>query len=436
MIDDFNGGQAARRKRRQIQPLGKAAVKLLPNLDEEIDAEPGFQPPEVVAATNSNEAPVMKDDASSAVAKVLSKRKPRFSSWSWPLNKKWTIIASIIAILVLGGAGTLTYALSNYNVNSGVHLSKKIKVIPKKPVVIYSTLTGLPVVDASVNQRPVTGVMVENSIDARPQSGLDKAGVVFEAEAEGGVTRFMALYQDSQPSYIGPVRSLRPYYLQWCLSFDCAIAHVGGSPDALNDVTDWNAKNLDQFYNAKAYWRISSRYAPHNVYTDASHLSGIETSKGFGAASYTGWARKADSPSKTPTASSLDFSLSGYYYNPHFDYDLATNSYKRSESGAPHMEVDENGVKTQISPKVVVAMVVPLGQGELDSSGAFYSNYQATGSGQAYIFQDGTVATATWNKLNNNAPILLRDATGKDIALNRGQTWVTAVSTAGRVTYK
>ncbi|MCP5939883.1 DUF3048 domain-containing protein, partial [Klebsiella pneumoniae] len=88
-------------------------------------------------------------------------------------------------------------------------------VVPK-PTTVANTLTGLQVAP-DVNQRPVTGVMIENSTDARPQSGLDQAGVVFEAIAEGGITRFLALFQDTQPDYVGPVRSSRPYYVQWAL---------------------------------------------------------------------------------------------------------------------------------------------------------------------------------------------------------------------------
>src|SRR5581483_6348891 len=117
----------------------------------------------------------------------------------------------------------------------------------QQPTTVASTLTGLPV-DPSVNKRQVTAVMIENSLDARPQSGLDQAGIVFEALAEGGVTRFMALFQDTQPDYIGPVRSARPYYIQWLLGYDAAYAHVGGSPDALNDITAWHVKDLNQFY--------------------------------------------------------------------------------------------------------------------------------------------------------------------------------------------
>ena len=107
--------------------------------------------------------------------------------------------------------------------------------------------------------------MIENSPDARPQSGLKAAGVVYEAIAEGGITRFMALYQTSKPELIGPVRSLRMYYLDWFAPYSASIAHVGGSLNALTEARSGKYRDLDQFFNSQTYWRASDRYAPHNV---------------------------------------------------------------------------------------------------------------------------------------------------------------------------
>ena len=278
--------------------------------------------------------------------------------------------------------------------------------------------------------------MIENSIFARPQSGLDQAGIVFEALTEGGITRFLALYQDTQPGYLGPVRSARPYFVQWCLSFSCDYAHVGGSPDALSDIASWNVKDLNQFYNGSSYERISSRYAPHNVYTSASQLNALEQAKGYTTSTYTPWPRKSDSPSQNPTAATIEFNPSTPTYASQFDYVASTDSYKRSEGGAPHMEVDANGNQTQITPKVVIAMIIQQSNGNLDSSGAYYTNYAVVGSGQAYVFQDGTVTIGTWQKNSNTAPITFTTSSGSPIRLNAGQTWITALGSASEVSYQ
>ena len=352
-------------------------------------------------------------------------------------NHKRELILICVALVILIAAGATSFlVLQRYQPTAAVYPVPIIHNNPPPPTTVASTLTGLQV-DPSVNDRPVTAVMIENSIDARPQSGLDQAGVVFEALAEGGVTRFMALYQDTQPDYLGPVRSARPYYLQWMLGFDAAYAHVGGSPDALSDINTWHVKDLNQFYNSGAYERISSRYAPHNVYTSIDQLNQLEASKGFGKPSYTGFVRKAkEEPSKTPNATNIDIKFSGYYYDTHYDYDPATNSYKRSESNAAHMELHKDGTQVQIAPKVVVAMIVPRQNGALDSSGAYYSDYAAIGSGQVLVFQDGIVTAGTWSKTSNEAQITFTDSNGKPLALNPGQTWIAATPLAGNVIYK
>ena len=349
-------------------------------------------------------------------------------------NKVPLILAGVGIIVVVGsGVGALAY-LHHYAPPVTPVVPAK-KYVPPAPTTVASTLSGLPVAP-SVNSQPVTAVMIENSTDARPQSGLDQAGVVFEAEAEGGITRFMALYQDTQPNYIGPVRSARPYYIQWLLGFDASYAHVGGSPDALQDITSWNVKNLDEFSNASGYERISSRVAPHNVYTSISQLNQLETSKGYTSSKFTGFPRKPEAPSKTPNVTSIDMTFSGFYYNTHYDYDASTNSYKRSEAGAAHMELNKDGSKVQISPKVVVAMVMSLTNGALDSSGAYYSNYQTIGSGKAYVFQDGTETTGTWTKTSNTSQITFTDASGKAIPFNPGQTWISALASTSDISYK
>ncbi len=374
-----------------------------------------------------------KNNDSSEEDAVAEKNSP--IDWFKNLSKKRKAIflaLIIILLLVIGGG---IYLALNPNKKLPVVSIKKSTPAVVKPKLVPSTLTGLPV-DPNVNNRTVTAIMIENSIDARPQSGLDQAGVVFEAIAEGGVTRFMGVFQDTQPSYIGPVRSARPYYIQWALGFNAAYAHVGGSPDALADLNAWNVRNIDQFANSAAFQRISSRYAPHNVYTSIAQLNTVENTKGWTSSNFKGFIRKADTPAKTPTASNLSFTLSGPIYNPSFTYNPSTNNYTRSENGTVHNVISQSGVLTPITPKVVVALITPLGQGALDSSGAYYSDYNVLGSGQAMIFQDGTEITANWNKQNSTDQITFTDNSGNPVKLNAGQTWLTAVATSANVSYK
>jgi hypothetical protein len=121
--------------------------------------------------------------------------------------------------------------------------------------------------------------------------------------------------------------------------------------------------------------------------------------------------------------------ISGPLYNVHYDYDQASNSYKRAEGGKPHL--DERS-KEQISPKVVIAIVVPY---SIMRDG-LHSSYQTIGSGKTIVFQDGEATEGTWEKSSAKAQISFKDSAGNAIKLNRGQTWITAVSIPNNIIYK
>jgi len=353
------------------------------------------------------------------------------------LSKKQKIIISVVAVIVLvllaGGAYIL---LKPSKKASTAGLFIKAPTAVAKPKTVASPLTGVQVAPA-LAARPVTAVMIENSDAARPQSGLQDAGIVFEAIAEGGVTRFMALFQDTSPQYLGPIRSLRPYYIDYAAPFQASIVHVGGSPDALNEVTSGAFRNLDEFANGNSFTRITSRDAPHNVYTSFAALDALNASKGYKSSSFTPWPRKADKKLTTPTAKTIQLAIASSDFYANYSYSPLTNGYLRNEGGAPHLDfvtsADTAGV--ELSPKVVVALVVPVSNGALDATGAYYSNYADIGTGVAYVFQDGGVTTGAWAKSSTSAQLQLTDAQGKPIALNAGQTWVTLVSSASAVTY-
>lgn len=387
--------------------------------DEPVETEV-FRTPEEVASED-------QQHAEADPAADTEPAKPHRKLWHWPPTlQEYIILATVV---VLAGGGVAWYLL--HRPAKPVPVAKVAHVVKPKPTpkitTVASALSGLQV-DPSVNQRPVIGVMIENSLDARPQSGLSQASIVFEAIAEGGITRFLALFQDTQPDNIGPIRSARPYYVQWALGFNAGYAHVGGSPEALSDIKNWGVRDLDQFYNGGSYHRISSRAAPHNVYTAVGTLTNLAISKGYTTSSFTSFVRKTELPSKTPTAKSINLTLSGPAFNVHYDYVAASNSYNRSEGGAPHVDANTNA---QISPKVVVALVIPY---SLESDG-YHSDYNTLGSGPMFVFQDGLVTQGTWSKTDNTSQFVFTGADGKPLALNPGQTWITAVSGSGNVSY-
>ena len=109
-------------------------------------------------------------------------------------------------------------------------------------------------------------VVIENSKASRPQSGLNDADIVYETMAEGGISRFIALFQKNDAKVIGPVRSLRPYFIDISEEYNLPFAHCGGSDEALACVKSENLMSMDEMANSSSYWRDSVRKAPHNLH--------------------------------------------------------------------------------------------------------------------------------------------------------------------------
>ena len=345
-------------------------------------------------------------------------------------HKKLSIILGIVFVLIAAG-GTAT---AIYFMNQDPEVAAVTKPTPKpapapEPPKFYSPLSGNLVETEVATKQAVTGIMMENSPDARPQSGLKDSGVVFEAIAEGGITRFLALYQEQKPQLIGPVRSVRMYYVDWVAAFNASVAHVGGSANALKEVRNGSYRDIDQFFNASTYWRAKDRYAPHNVYTSFANIDALNAKKGFTTSEFTGFTRK-DSVSAPAAATSIDVKISGPLFNSHYNYNATTNTYDRSQAGKPHLDREAG----QISPRVVIAMKV--NQIKVLEDG-YREQIQAIGSGVATIFQDGTAQEVTWKKVSRTAQITFTDAAGADVPLARGQTWITAIpNSTGGVTWQ
>lgn len=339
--------------------------------------------------------------------------------WRKNLTKKQKIILIVLLVVVLLGLLVAAWMWKSKKMPAATNETVAVKEEEPVKTTEPSKLSGREVA-LDVNKRQVVGVMIENSPDARPQSGLKDASVVFEAVAEGGVTRFLALFQDTSSDYIGPIRSARPYYIDWVLGFDGAYAHVGGSGDALQAIKTLGVKDLDQFSNPGPYQRVSSRYAPHNVYSSTAKLAELADSKGWKESTFTGFGVKADGAAPTPSIRAIDVSMSGFLYNPHWDYDQASNSYVRSQAGKPHMD-EKSG--QPITSKTVIVMVAAKGL----MADRYHTSYATTGSGKAYIFQDGIMVEGTWTKKDSKSQLVFQDTTGKEIALNAGQRWITVV---------
>ncbi|MBC7869187.1 DUF3048 domain-containing protein [Candidatus Saccharibacteria bacterium] len=345
-----------------------------------------------------------------------------------PAHRKLSyIIGGVLLVAISSTTAFLILYQQPEEKAAAVVVKKEVK---PEPVKYYSPLTGNLVADEATTKQAVTAVMLENSPDARPQSGLKDSGVVFEAIAEGGITRFLVLYQQEKPQLIGPVRSVRMYYVDWVAAFNASVAHIGGSAAALAEVRNGNYRDIDQFFNAGSYWRASDRYAPHNVYTSFEKLDALNVAKGYTTSTFNGFTRKDSKQAEAASATAVQVTISGALYNSTYAYNPSTNSYDRSQAGAPHTDREAG----QISPRSVIVLKVPM---TLVLEDGYREQINTIGSGSATIFQDGTVQEVTWTKPSKSEQITFKDAAGVDIPLIRGQTWITAVpSDKGGVTWQ
>lgn len=278
------------------------------------------------------------------------------------------------------------------------------------------------VCDESGYEKRLTAVMIENHTDARPQSGLAGAAVVYEAPVEANFTRFMALYPlDAKVDKIGPVRSARLYYLDWLREFGKPMyMHVGGSPQALSEIGEGGIFDINEFSYGWYFWRDSARYAPHNAYT---------SSKLFQAA----WEKYGGD--ETPTTSSwqyadgvacakdcvdqikIIFSLPSYVVR--WNYNTSTNQFDRYQTEGRHTDT---GGKSIFADTVIVQRVTSK---VIDEVGR--KDIETIGKGEAIIFANGIATKGVWTKsaIKNKTEWLTED--GTPIPLKPGKIWVEVV---------
>jgi hypothetical protein len=306
------------------------------------------------------------------------------------------------------------------------------------PSLVPAPLTGR-LVKPEVAKRHVVAVMIDDQFDARPQSGLTSASVVWQAPAEGGIPRYMALFQEGNPKAVGPVRSSRYYFIAWASEWKSVYVHVGGSPQALALLRSPKGKGKVVYdadgirYEGRYLWRIKTRFAPHNVYTDASHLRGLTKKVGAKNVSYKSpWLFGPDRPlAYRPKGGSI---VVPYLANKiTYKYDRKTNTYPRSVTG--ESKQTDASSKKRIAPKNVVVMVVsfaPLN----DGSKKHRLEAQFTGKGVAWIATNGRTIKGEWRKKSMTAPTRFYDKNGRQVAFTVGQTFIQVIPKGFKPTIK
>ncbi|MGK5170485.1 DUF3048 domain-containing protein [Geodermatophilus sp. CPCC 205761] len=289
-------------------------------------------------------------------------------------------------------------------------------------------LTGVPA-DA-VPDRPALAVKIENSVAARPQTGLDGADVVWEQVVEGGITRFVAVYHSALPPDVGPVRSIRPMDPAIAAPLGGLLAFSGGVPSYITAARDAGLQVLSQDTGADGFSRTSTRSAPHNVYAvpqtlvdqaDAAHRAapGVQFHHAAGGP-----------PTAVATgrpATSLDLTLSGVSH-PRWAWSAADGRWLRSEGSAPAVEADGRRMG---AANVVVLRVDVVATEARDPAGNPVPETILTGTGRALVASGGHAVEATWSKPGTGDRVSLTGADGDPVTLAPGTTWIELVPNGG-----
>lgn len=272
-------------------------------------------------------------------------------------------------------------------------------------------------------RRPLA-IMIENHPSARPQTGLSKACIVYETVAEGGVTRFMAVFVHNDSKVVGPVRSAREYYVDLARQYDALYAHCGGPATIYGILKNLDIAGLDEMANSDAYWRGRGRPKPHNLYSSTDKLRAKAKDRGYeDQVFYQKPNFKDDEPVESrPESSTIEIKFSRPTFAVRYEYDKKSNRYKRFMAKKPHIDAIDD---QQIAPKNVVIQYNPIASVANDPKGRMQVNL--IGMGNAIVFQDGKVIPATWQRPMVSDLTRFFDAAGAEIKFNTGQTWIEIV---------
>lgn len=391
------------------------------------------------------------------------------------MNNKVTYIASLVITYLVGlgvGYTLLPSAKSALISPAGVveeiveeipTAGKALVVIdPSEPKNQVCPLTGASYTTTEKNlwekRRPMT-IMIENHEEARPQSGINSADIVYEAVAEGAITRFMGVYYCDMAALdvvVGPVRSARTYFLDWASEYGKfpIYVHVGGAntpnkANALGQIKDYGwqgANDLNQFgLSVKDCWRDYTRIGhtvatEHTMYCSTNNLYKVAENRGF-----TNLDPKDDSwteffipwkfgnlPEGGKPATTVDFDFWKDYaqYHVQWNYNPSSKTYLRVNGSGPH---NDNNTKKQIETTTVIVQYVTE-TGPIDAEK--HMLYGTIGSGNALIFSQGQAFTATWSKKSRLDRTVYKDSRGREFIFAPGKIWVEILAKNATVDYK
>lgn len=297
--------------------------------------------------------------------------------------------------------------------------------------VYFCPICGLPSSKDRCMRRPLA-VMIENHRKARPQSGLSRACLVYEAPAEGGITRFLAVFLHQDSKTIGPVRSARPYFIDWSLETNSVYVHCGQSWEAFEMINSLNFPTINEMWQPDSFWRSSRRGAPHNLYTNSDRLRKVirrkQWEKSVFEPRFDFSEIAADETAAKPVKKIL-ISYLPYDYKLVYRYDGKQKAYTRSMDGALHIDALTD------KPLSVRNIIFQYVQTEIvDEAGRL--NVQDIGEGVAQLVSGGRLVQGRWKKSGIYETTRYADLSGKSWTLLPGLTFIQIVPLETKIVFQ
>jgi len=343
--------------------------------------------------------------------------------WRW---LAWFGIG-IIAILLTSSL-VVFLNFNNYSLQTAdisYRAPKKLK--PVEQFTAVAPLTGLATTTANAERRP-WAVVIENFPTVRPQAGLNSADLVIESPTEGGITRFVTVFQSElPPGLVGPIRSARSFFNDWIRPLAPFFSHSGGSEKALSQLQKGygGIQDVNEFFNADAYTRDDSKKPPHNLFTTAKRFWGYAADKNW---SQTGTAPKLnfnkDLPAGKPVLN-ITIPYQPSEYQVVYNYQPVTDTYARTTGGTTQFDSATNTAPAIKNVIVLFTKITPYPNDALKRV-----DIQTTGSGQLLLFANGQMYQGQWTKTDNDSFFDWQDSSGQPLILNPGKIWISVIDNA------
>ena len=388
-------------------------------------------------------------------------------------QKKLIIISIVVYLVAATGAYLGTSAIASSSTDKTARKETLEPTIPAEPQTEECPLNGAMYgksAKAKWETRRPLAVVIENHKEARPQSGISSADVVYEAVAEGGVTRTMSIFYCQDAKTVGPVRSARVHFINLLREWgnNPLYAHVGGAncdettgsgcgngapADALGYLRDigWNFYNdLNQFsipypYFYRDYDRLPDVATEHTMYSSTAKLweyaaknrkltnvdeEGLPWDKGWTPWTFVDEAKMGARGKESPIAYDF-YDTNVAEYGVRWEYDATNNVYKRLNGGKAHLDFNTG---KQLVAKNVIVIEAKESSANDDYPGG-HVVYRLTGTGPMYAFQNGGVIQGTWEKEELDSKMQFRDTSGKEIPIVRGTVWISMIPEGNDVSY-